>query len=152
MRSGAEPNAPLASLTRRALALIYEALLLAAVLLASTLPFLFFMQHVDLALMRPLLQLYLLVLCGGYFVWQWRHGGQTLPMKTWHLKLVTCDGAPLTLRCGIYRFVIALAGLMLFGGGFLWALVDQERQFLHDRLAGTKIINDERGTMNAERL
>lgn len=150
MRSGNEPsaqrNAPPAHLTRRALALLYEALLLAAVLFAGTLPVLIFLQHAEPAFMRPLLQFYLLALCGSYFVWQWLHGGQTLPMKTWRLKLVTRDGAPLTLRCGIYRFVIALLGSALFGAGFLWAFIDRERQFLHDRLAGTKIINDERGT------
>jgi uncharacterized RDD family membrane protein YckC len=47
------------------------------------------------------------------------------------------------MRHGIYRYLFALAGLALFGAGFLWALFDHDKQFLHDRLAGTKIVNNE---------
>jgi len=145
-------RAPVAALPRRLLSLVYETLLLAAVLLAGALPFLALTQQLAPAVTRPVFQLYLLLLCGVYFIWQWMHGGQTLPMKTWRLKLVTHDGAPLTLRHSVSRFLFALAGLALVGIGFAWALVDRNRQFLHDRLAGTKIVNDERGTMNAERF
>lgn len=141
-----------ASLIRRLLSLVYETLLLAAVLFAGTLPVLILMQHAGAALIRPLLQLYVPLLCGAYFVWQWLHGGQTLPMKSWRLKLVMRDGAQLTPRRALYRFILALLGLALIGTGFLWAFFDRDRQFLHDRLAGTRIVDDERGTMNAERL
>lgn len=141
--NAAANRAPAASLARRFLSLVYEAPLLVAVMFAGALPFLIFTQHLQAALVRPLLQLYLLALCGGYFVWQWRHGGQTLPMKTWRLRLVARDGGPLTLRHGICRYVLALLGLALFGTGMLWALIDRERQFLHDRLAGTRIIRDD---------
>ena len=79
----------------------------------------------------------------AYFVWQWRRGGQTLAMKTWRLRLVTRDGAPLTLRHAASRFVFAVPGALLLGRGFLWALVDREGQFLHDRLAGTQDRQDE---------
>jgi len=141
-----------ASLARRFLSVFYEALLLAAVLFAGTLPVLILMQHAETALTRPLLQLYLSLLGGTYFVWQWLHGGQTLPMKSWRIRLVTHEGTQLTPRHAIYRFIFALLSLALFGAGFLWAFFDRDRQFLHDRLAGTKIINDGRGTTNVERL
>lgn len=50
----------------------------------------------------------------------------------------------LALRHALSRFLFAAAGSLLAGAGFLWALVDREGLFLHDRLAGTKIImNDE---------
>jgi uncharacterized RDD family membrane protein YckC len=133
--------APAAGLGRRALALIYETLLLAAVLIAGALPPLLLMQQADASLLRPTLQFFLVALCGVYYIWQWLHGGQTLPMKTWRLKLIARSGGPLTLRQGLYRYFFALAGLALFGAGFLWALIDRDKQFLHDRLAGTKIIN-----------
>lgn len=142
MDQGLSP-APPAGLGRRALALIYETLLLAAVLFAGALPMLMLMQEVDAPLARLALQLYLLALCGVYYIWQWLHGGQTLPMKTWRVKLIARDGGPLTMRHGIYRYLFALAGLALFGAGFLWALFDHDKQFLHDRLAGTKIVNNE---------
>lgn len=130
-----------ASITRRFLSIFYEVLLLAAVLFAGTLPVLILLQYADAALTRPSLQLYLPLLCGVYFVWQWLHGGQTLPMKSWRIRLVTRDGTRLTPRRAIYRFILAMFGLVVFGAGFLWAFFDRDRQFLHDRLAGTKIVN-----------
>ncbi len=141
--NAAANRAPAASLARRFISLVSEAPLLVAVLFAGALPFLIFTQHLQTVWRRPLLQFYLLVLCGGYFVWQWRHGGQTLPMKTWRLRLVARDGGPLTWRHGSYRYLLALLGLALFGTGLLWALIDRERLFLHDRLAGTRIVRDD---------
>jgi uncharacterized RDD family membrane protein YckC len=136
-------GAPSASLGRRALALAYEALLLAAWLLAGAVPFVVLTQGMGSGLGRPLFQFYLVAIAGAYFIWQWRLG-HTLAMKTWRLRLVTREGAPLSLRHAAMRFLFALAGTLLLGAGFLWALVDRERLFLHDRLAGTRIImNDE---------
>lgn len=132
-----------ASLARRGLALVYEALLLAAVLLAGSLPFVVLTHGTDRLLARPLFQLYLLALAGAYFVWQWRRGGQTLAMKTWRVRLVTRAGDSPTWGHALKRFLFALAGTLLLGAGFLWALVDREGLFLHDRLAGTRIIKEE---------
>jgi uncharacterized RDD family membrane protein YckC len=135
-----ERGAPLA---RRALSLIYEALLLAAVVLAGSLPFVAISHGGNPVLVRPLFQLYLAALAGLYFTWQWRRGGRTLAMKTWRLKIVTRAGAPLTWGHAVKRYLYSLAGTLALGAGFLWALVDREGLFLHDRLAGTKIVKDE---------
>ena len=129
-----------ARLGRRLLSLAYEALLLAAVWLAGGFLFLALAGSLAPHLARPALQLALLLLAGIYFVWQWQRGGQTLPMKTWRIRLVTASGEPLSLRRAACRFVFAAAGTLCFGAGFLWALVDPDRQFLHDRLAGTRIV------------
>jgi uncharacterized RDD family membrane protein YckC len=149
MSQGLSP-APSPGLARRVLSLVYETLLLVAVLFAGALPFLLLTREADPSLARLLLQFYLLVLCGVYFVWQWLHGGQTLPMKTWRIRLVTRDGGSLALRHGLSRYLFAIAGLALFGIGFLWALIDRDRQFLHDRLAGTRLVKDEGGRMKDE--
>jgi uncharacterized RDD family membrane protein YckC len=145
MRFAGEGSAPLeapsASLARRALALSYEALLLAALLLGAALPFVMMTHTADAIAARPLFQVYLIAVAAAYFVWQWRRGGQTLPMRTWRLRVVTRAGTPLGLNHALSRFVFALAGCALAGAGFLWALVDREGLFLHDRLAGTKIIS-----------
>ena len=141
--NAAANHAQAAGFARRILSLVYEVPLLAAVLFTGVPLFLFFTQHLEAVPVRPLLQLYLLVLCGIYFIWQWRRGGQTLAMKTWRLRLVARDEGPLTFRHCVSRYVLALLGLALFGTGFFWALIDRDRQFLHDRLAGTRIIRDE---------
>ena len=83
---------------------------------------------------------YLLAVFGIYFIYCWRMSGQTLAMKTWGLRLRRADGEPLTLPVAIGRYVLAVAGLLCMGVGFLWALVDRDRQFLHDRLMGTRIL------------
>ena len=92
------------------------------------------------SLVRPVFQLYLLAVTGAYFMYCWTHGGQTLPMKTWRIRVVTRDGGPLGSMHAARRFLCAFASAGLGGIGFVWALVDRDRQFLHDRLAGTQII------------
>ncbi len=111
--------------------------------MTGALPFLLLTQEADRIMARASFQLYLLALAGIYFSWQWMHGGQTLPMKTWRLKLITRDGGPLTAARAFRRVVFAIAGTLGLGAGFLWALVDSDGQFLHDRLAGTKIVKEE---------
>lgn len=136
------PHAP-AALGRRALALVYEALLLIALVFIGSVPFVMLTQHLDRSIERPLFQLYLVLLMGLYFAWQWRHGGQTLALKTWRLRVVTRAGAQLGWSDALKRYAYALPGALLLGAGFLWALLDRERLFLHDRLAGTRIIKEE---------
>lgn len=146
MTASRRPAAPSpASLKRRLLSLVYEALLLAIVVMVGSLPFVAAAGALDLdrAVTRPLFQIYLLSLTAAYFIWQWRRGGQTLAMKTWRIRLVARDGAPLTRGQCVRRFVFAAVGLLLAGIGFAWALVDRDRQFLHDRLAGTRIVSSE---------
>ena len=141
MRSGSDGGAASsASLGRRGLALCYEGLLLLALLLAGALPFVLVAGAVDRIAGRPLFQLYLVALTALYFIWQWRHGGQTLAMRTWRIRVVTREGAPLDWERAARRYLFALCGTLLLGAGFLWALVDRERLFLHDRLAGTRIV------------
>jgi uncharacterized RDD family membrane protein YckC len=129
-----------AGLARRFLALVYETLLVTAVAFAGMVPFVVITSGLDPAVRHPLNQLYLVCLLGLYFVWQWTHGGQTLAMKTWRLKLVTRQGGSIGMGVALRRYALALAGVLALGAGFLWAFVDRERQFLHDRLSGTQII------------
>jgi uncharacterized RDD family membrane protein YckC len=99
-----------------------------------------------------------------YFVWSWTGGRRTLPMKTWHLRVTDVVGAPPTAKTALLRYLAAWIGpalaligyailrdaglgalaLWLLAGNFAWALVDPDRQFLHDRIAGTRIIDDRR--------
>jgi uncharacterized RDD family membrane protein YckC len=129
-----------AGLGRRLLSLLYEMLLLAALTLAAMLPLALLTGGWDVTLKRGFTQLYLIALTALYFIWQWTHGGQTLAMKTWRIRLVTREGAALSTGRALRRYAYALPGVALGGIGFVWALFDRERQFLHDRLAGTRII------------
>lgn len=136
----AAPDASPAPLLRRFASLFYEALLLFAVLWVAALPLSLLEEALKVPHARAAYQLYLVLVAGAYFTWQWGRGGQTLPMKTWRLKLVRRDGGALTLRDAALRFAAALVSLAALGLGFLWALFDSERLFLHDRIARTRIV------------
>jgi uncharacterized RDD family membrane protein YckC len=119
---------------------IYEVLMILALVFIATFPFLAVLGDSTQGWRRHLLQLWVLAVCGAYFVWFWSRGGQTLPMKTWRIRVVRFDGAPLGAGRALHRYVLAVLGLAAAGAGFAWALVDRDRQFLHDRLAGTALV------------
>ena len=128
-------------LPRRLLSMCYEALLLAAVLaLVFLLPQILLGRFTGVALPPAAVKAYLFLTLFVYFAWFWLHGGQTLAMKTWRIRLVSADGRPLRPAQALLRFALAWPSLLLFGAGLLWALFDRDRQFLHDRLAGTRLI------------
>jgi uncharacterized RDD family membrane protein YckC len=134
------PRAP--GLGRRLASALYDLLLVAALVMIATFPFLaVFGLDSSHGWRRHLLQAWVLAVTGAYFVWFWSRGGQTLPMKTWHLRVVRFDGSRLGAGRAAHRYVLAALGFFAAGLGFLWALVDRDRQFLHDRLAGTAVID-----------
>ena len=135
--SAAAPRAP--SLLRRFASALYDALLVVALLFIATFPFLAFFGDATQGWRRHLLQAWIVFVVGAYFTWFWTRGGQTLPMKTWHMRLVTVSGRSLGLGRALWRYLLAIPG-MLCGISLLWAPFDRERQFLHDRLAGTRIV------------
>jgi uncharacterized RDD family membrane protein YckC len=97
-----------------------------------------------------------------YYAWAWTGGRRTLPMKTWRMRLMRADGTGLDTRTALVRYVAAWIGpalaLLAYGAlqhwglgvqalwlialNYLWPLVDPERRFLHDRIAGTRIVVD----------
>jgi uncharacterized RDD family membrane protein YckC len=121
------------------MSLAYETLLLSAVLFLAALGYLFAEAALELGHSRVVFQVFLTGAAAAYFVWHWTRG-QTLPMKTWRIRLVTRDGSPVGPSLAALRFTAAACGLMAAGLTFAWALVDADSQFLHDRLAGTRLV------------
>ncbi|NTV09577.1 MAG: RDD family protein [Zoogloea sp.] len=131
----------LATLRRRLSSLLYESLLLLGVLaLGFLVPYLILGIAFQVAAPGWFMWLHLYVLLGAYFVWYWRRNGQTLAMQTWRLKLVDASGKAISVRQGWLRYSLAWPSLLVFGAGLVWALFDPDRQFLHDRLAGTRLV------------
>ncbi len=125
---------------RRMGALLYEALLILALVFFAA-----FAYHGAAGTLltgwhRHLFQLYLFLVVGLYFVVCWSRGGQTLPMKTWRIKLVSDQGDSVSVRQALLRYLLAWVSLLAVGGGFVWAAFDRDHQFLHDRLAGTRLV------------
>jgi len=133
------PILELAGRWRRFASLAYEAILLVPLLFIATWLYTAATAPIRAAWTRPLLQLWLVVVVGAYFVYCWHRGGQTLAMKTWAVRVGRSDGSAVPVSLAVGRFALALASLFLCGIGFLWAFVDRDRQFLHDRLIGTRL-------------
>jgi len=151
----AEPpqTAPqVARLPRRLGALLYDGILLFALLLLATalliIPY-------DLLAARPypqgewmyrtLFQAYLLAVIVGFFVYFWTHGGQTLGMSAWRLRVVRDDGGRLSARDALRRLAWAALSLAPVGLGLWWCLFDREHLAWHDRRSRTRLIVVPRG-------
>ncbi len=142
--------------------MVYEGMLLFGVLFISGWLFSTLLQQRHALVLRDAQQVWQFLVLGGYFGWFWVHGGQTLAMKTWRVRVVMRDGSPLGWARALMRYVLAwlwfvpgLAVAWLLGAQgwtlmlipllnvVLWAAavrLDADRQFLHDRLAGTRLV------------
>jgi uncharacterized RDD family membrane protein YckC len=141
LAEAAATSATPAGIRRRLASMIYEAFLLVGVLsVAFVLPHLLLGLTLKAATPGALLWLHVFVVLLAYFAWLWKRNGQTLAMQTWKIRLVAAGGGALTNRQIVLRYMLAWPSLLLCGLGVLWALVDRDRQFLHDRLAGTRLV------------
>lgn len=156
-------NAP--TLKRRLAAFVYEGVLLFGVLMIAGIAF-----SASTGLRNPAaqgtlgLQVFLFLILGLYFGWFWSHGGQTVAMKAWHIRLTDTQGESVSMRRALVRYVLSwlwfapalltahLSGLK--GGGSLFGIVatgvlayaalsrlSPERQFWHDVACGTRLVD-----------
>ena len=126
-------------LLRRLAALLYDALLLFAVLFAATVPVLVVTGGGAIGPNDPVFTAYLLLVSYLYLGWCWTRSGQTLGMRAWRMRVRTRDGSRLGWLHALGRFAAALLSVGAAGLGLLWVALDRDRQALHDRLSGTVI-------------
>jgi uncharacterized RDD family membrane protein YckC len=147
---------------RRLACLIYEGMLLFGVVMIAGYLYSSLTQQRHALVGTTGLQAFLFVVIGIYFTWFWAQGRQTVAMKTWHLRVMMRDGAPLTQPRALARYVaswlwflpaLAVAGLAgwrsggaitlaLAGGVAAYVLVARltpSRQYLHDLICGTRM-------------
>ena len=136
----AAPGLRAPGVARRLASGLYELLIVSAVILIATFPFIAVFGDATTGWRRHLLQAWVLFVVGAYLIGFWTRGGQTLAMKTWRIKLVREDGGAIGPGRALHRYFLALLGLAAAGLGFAWAFFDRDRQFLHDRLAGTALV------------
>lgn len=130
-----------APLGRRLGSLVYELLVILALgIFLFVLPLAIFSGLTQHSPGPGLLWLYLFLLLGNYFLWCWIRAGQTLAMKTWRLRLIDAKTGR-TLR-PLQAFVRYGMGWICWPTGLalLWSFIDPDKQFLHDRIAGSQII------------
>lgn len=131
------------SLLRRFAALGYDSLLLLALWFLSSLPWVWFAGTALTpagGLWHRAYQLWLVLVALAFFAGFWRHGGQTLGMRAWRIRIVTHAGAPVGLPAAVKRFLWGLLSLLTLGSSWWWSLIDRERLGWHERLSGTRLI------------
>jgi uncharacterized RDD family membrane protein YckC len=165
--TAAGPGAPLpgAGLARRLASLVYEALVVAAIVLVAGFALTPLMSPLASPGQAPVVPgtagrvagfAGLVAALGAYFVWCWTSGRRTLPMKTWRLAIVDAAGAPLrggrawaryaaawigpAIAVAAYAWTHSPVAWLALAIGYAWAFVDPDRAFLHDRLAGTRLV------------
>jgi uncharacterized RDD family membrane protein YckC len=157
------PSDSAPGLFRRLAVLVYDALVMLAVLFLATAVALPVTHGEAVAAENPLFQLYLLAVMFLYLGWFWTHAGQTVAMRAWRLRVVDLDGRAIGWGQALKRFVAALLpmlpGLVWLGvseerdnrmvlmaimlpwlAGFLWLVLDRQKRTLHDILSATRMV------------
>lgn len=86
------------------------------------------------------LQLFLILSPLLFFGWFWTHGGQTLGMRAWRLRLLDARGRTVTWQQSAIRVAVAYLSAIALGLGYLWVWISADRQAWHDTLSGTRLV------------
>lgn len=157
------PTAP--SRWRRFACMMYEGVLLFGVVFLAGYLFDTLTQSRNALMLRHARQAFLFLAIGVYFVLSWHRRGQTLPMKTWNVRLLDRGDRTVPLSRLILRYLMIwplplLAAMAVYGASratgypsidlfivfapftiFIWTWLDPQGQFLHDRLLGTRLVD-----------
>jgi uncharacterized RDD family membrane protein YckC len=131
---------PPAGLLRRLAAILYDALLLVAVLFIATALVLPLTGGEAVPRGNPYYAAYLLSVCFLFFAWFWTHGGQTLGMRAWKIRVQQTDGDGITWLQALVRFSVATISWLALGMGFFWMLIDRDKMTWHDRFSDTVLV------------
>ncbi len=134
-------------LWRRLLAILYDTVLLCCLVFIAWQPVPLIPESLHPALERTIRLGYLLAICFLFFGWFWRHGGQTLGMRAWKIKLTPMypDRTPdpfraVTWETAWLRFIAALFSWITVGAGFAWSAFHPEKLAWHDLFSSSRLI------------
>jgi uncharacterized RDD family membrane protein YckC len=131
-------NAAVPGLWRRLAAMFYDSWLVAALWLLGVTVDTFVGAGSEGS--HLVLQIYAILSPMVFFSWFWMHGGQTLGMRAWRLKLLSGAGAEVTLRQSLTRCFGAMLSMLALGLGYLWILFDRDGLAWHDRISNTRLV------------
>lgn len=151
--SNTSPPLPTAGVVRRLTAMIYDGLLVFAVLFAATLPTLFLSRNHERSIdneqvvhdLHPLIsgwpfQVYLLSIYIGFFCWFWIKNGQTLGMQSWRLQLEDLSGNRISFKQCLLRIAGAAISMLCLGAGYWWIWIDKDGLSWHDRWSRSRMV------------
>ena len=138
-----QPNSdlPHCSLLRRLAAILYDSLLLLALLFIASAIHLAISGGGDASTGSDIVRsIFIVMIAFAFFAFFWLHGGQTLGMRAWRIRLQSQGGGPITPCQAMLRFLAAIVSWLALGLGFLWSLVDKERLTWHDRFSMSELV------------
>jgi uncharacterized RDD family membrane protein YckC len=128
-------------LIRRLAAMLYDALLVAALLCLATIPFVALRGGEPVETGDNLLyRVVMVVVIYVFFVGFWSRSGRTLGMQSWGLQLEDSDGKVPSVGRASLRLAASLLSWIPLGLGFIWQLWDPQQLTWHDRISGTRLV------------
>jgi len=129
---------PPASLIKQLAAMVYDGLLIFAVLLLATAIVLIFNRG-EAIVESPMFNLYLILILFSFYAWFWTKSGQTLGMRAWKIRIVSEFGGNPSWSIAYLRLLFAVVSIACLGIGYLWRLF--KPYTWHDHLSQTLIID-----------
>lgn len=147
------PKRPKPSLLRHLTSMVYDALLvIALVFVANALALAVVVQFSggDQNVVGPATSQALFILCLiGFYSAFWLKSGQTLGMQAWRIQLVTIHGGRVRLSQALVRCCAAALSLTCLGMGYWWRIFDRNGRYWHDYVSGTELVLLPRRKRNA---
>ena len=125
------------SLLRYLAVMLYDTLLLFSILLFAGLVAVALNGGNAISQGNPFFTLYLLAVSFLFYGWFWTHGGQTLGMRSWKVKLISHSSNEISWKQAFFRFTTALISWLAVGLGFWWQYLGKERESWPDIMSGT---------------
>jgi uncharacterized RDD family membrane protein YckC len=130
-------------LLRLLAAITYDLFLLLAVLFVATALVLPLNAGSAFTAQQIFYPVYLFIISFLFYAWFWTHGGQTLGLRAWNIKVLTQNRQPISWKQALVRYLSAIVSWGMFGLGFLWIFVDKNHHSWHDIISGTALFLDD---------
>jgi uncharacterized RDD family membrane protein YckC len=127
-------------LTRRMLVMLYDALVIVALMMLATGLVLWIHPATLTAGKDFWYTLCLLAVWFLYLAWCWQHGGVTLGMRAWRVRLVTDNLQPMSWAQSGLRFVTSFISGLPLGAGYFWSLFDRDKRAWHDHWSRSRLL------------
>lgn len=129
------------SLWRRLAVIIYDGLLLIAVVIAALIPITVGFRITYGSPLYPIVVIpYIYGVAFLYFGWFWTRSGQTLAMKTWKVGIESDEGGPITWKQAGVRYIVAMISWAAVGLGFYWSLFHKQKATWHDLASSSRLV------------
>lgn len=134
-----------ASFWRRLLSMVYDGLVLICLVFIAWQPVPLIPDDSWPSWLSQLVRMiYLILIIFGFLGWFWTHGGQTVGMRAWKIRVIADQDAPGDLRVtwvkAAKRFGFSILSWLPLGLGFLWSLFNADHKAWHDSFSGTRLV------------